>query len=235
LRRIGYGLAALYRVVPLQPRPGSSTIEVVSAAFLADEVLKTLAERIGFPVEPQLGPSLDIRLGLAVAAREAWPAGIAGGLGGMDGMELAAVYSEEDLAPRLAAIRDRSIEAGMSPIESLLASKEISPSRGARLRARSLGIEMAAASEMQSLEDEAWLPPGLTRRGDLDLVSLREGSIIVASSHPTARLAREVSTLFPDVAIAWRVSSAAEFTQEPTELADGVSGEHSALGAPGGP
>jgi adsorption protein B len=235
LARIGYGVAALYRLVPLHPRPGQREVEVVSAAPLHDEVLQLLTARIGYPVEPLLGPSLDIRLGLAVAAREAWPEGIAAGLGGMDGVELAALRAEPDLEPEVASIRDRSIAQGHSPIDSLLADRAISSQRAARLRARSLGIALAEPSEMNAFDDEAWLPPGLVRRGDLELIELGSDQLIVASPHPTARLAREISTLFPDAAIAWRVAPGAESAQDSGDLADGVSQEHPRPGAPGGP
>ena len=235
LRQIGYGLAALYRVVPLAPKPGSDTIEVVSAALLHEDVVETLSERLGYPVEAQLGPSLDIRLGLAVASRAAWPEGICGGLGGMDGMELAALQTDASIAPQLAQIRDRSIAEGVSPIESLLTRGEISPQRAAQLRAASLGVPLSTPSEEPIVGDRDWLPPGLVRRGDLELLRLGQGELTVASSHPTALLARDISTLFPDVAIAWRVSPAAESIQDNHDLADGVHNEQSAFGVVGGP
>jgi len=234
LARIGYGLAALYRLVPLHSRPGVRAIEVVSAAPLHDEVLALLAQRLGAPAEPALGPSLDIRLGLAVAAREAWPDGIAGGLGGMDGSELEALAQEPGLAEGVGGIRDRSIAAGSSPIDWLLADGQLSSERAARVRAASLGIGLASHDQMGAFDDAAWLPPGLVRRGDLELIELGSDQLVVSSSRPTARLAREISTLFPDAAIAWRVSPGAEFAQDPRDLADGVSGEHPVLGAPGG-
>jgi hypothetical protein len=234
LARIGYGLAALYRLVPLHLAPGSAAVSVVSASPLHDEVVAILGERLGCSVVPMLGPSLDIRLGLAVAAREAWPQGIAGGLGGIDGCELEVFERTEEGAGGVEALVERSTSEGRSPLAQLLADRMITPGRAAQLRAASLGIGLAAPKEGGAASDTAWLPPGLVNRAGLELVEMGGDHLVVASSRPTARLAREISTLFPDAAIAWRVASSAEFAQESADLADALSGEHSLVGAPGG-
>jgi hypothetical protein len=152
----------------------------------------------------------------------------------MDGSELEALAQEPGLAVGVGVIRDRSIASGNSPIDWLLADGQLSSERAARVRAASLGIGLASPDQMGAFDDAAWLPPGLVRRGDLELIELGSDQLVVSSSRPTARLAREISTLFPDAAIAWRVSPGAEFAQDPRDLADGVSGEHPVLGAPGG-
>ncbi|MEE2830456.1 MAG: glycosyltransferase family 2 protein, partial [Myxococcota bacterium] len=234
LQRIGYGLAALYRLLPLRRRPGSSSAEVVSAAPLHDEVKQFVAARLGCPIECSLGPSLHLRLGLAIGARRAWPSGIAGGLGGMDGAELAALASDPVLVARTESIRDQAMARGCSPIELLVLLGELDPVRAARFRARVLGVALATPAQLDSVDDDAWLPPGLVRRGAVRLIDLGADHLVVASARPTARLAREISTLFPDAAIAWRVAPAEDRIQEPDEAADEQVGEHSTVSAPGG-
>lgn len=234
LARIGYGLSALYRLVPLHVASGSESVSVVSASPLHDEVIALLGTRLGASVVPMLGPSLDIRLGLAVAARQAWPHGIAGGLGGMDGCELEVLENSEEGAGGVEALVERSIAEGRSPITQLLAEGSVTVGRAAMLRASSLGIDLAAADEAGAERDTSWLPPELVQRADVELIDLGADQLVVASSRPTAHLVWEISTLFPDAAIAWRVTAGAEFTQESTDLADAVTGEHSLMGAPGG-
>ena len=234
LGRIGYGFASLYRLVPLHVAPGSESVSVVSASPLHGEVVASLGERLGAPVVPMLGPSLDIRLGLAVASREAWPQGIAGGLGGVHGCELEVFERAEEGAGGVDELVERSVAECRSPIAQLVADGAVTTGRAAELRAASLGIGLVASLESGGIDSTSWLPPGLLQRADLRLVEMGNDELVVASSRPTARLAREISTLFPDAAIAWRVASSAEFAQATTDLADALSGEHSLVGAPGG-
>ena len=95
---------------------------------------------------------------------------------------------------------------------------------------------MALAQPSQLDPDGAydWLPPGWALRDDIQLVDLSPGSLVVAAPRPTPRLAREIATLFPDAAIAWRVapySRAPEVATEGSELKTGDF-QSSAAGAP---
>ena len=152
----------------------------------------------------------------------------------MDGCELEVLENAEEGAGGVEALVERSIAEGRSPITQLLAEGSITVGRAAVLRASSLGIDLAAAAESGAERDTSWLPPDLVQRADVELIDLGADQLVVASSRPTAHLVWEISTLFPDAAIAWRVTPGADFAQESPELADAVTGEHSLMGAPGG-
>ena len=233
LARIGYGLASLYRLLPLFPRSRHEQVEVVSTVPLHDEVQRLLSERLGSPIEMQLSSSLDIRLGLAIAAREAWPEGFACGLGGMDGVELAAIGMVPTLAPGLEGIRDSALAAGRTPIDDLEARGRIDASSAAELRARALGLPLATAGERQALATVGWLPEDLVSRADVRLVEYADDQMVLTAPRPTARLARELSTLFPDAAIAWRVSPALKSAQDFDVSTDELSARESTLEVPG--
>ncbi len=206
LRMVGYGPCALYNTVPLLPAEDGGPAQLASGFPIHDEVRDLVAARLGGTMVPVLAPALDIRLALALAARRAWPAGIAAATGGMDGVELSAIARDPGWSGDVDQLRDAARGSGRSPIEYLTAVNAVSPEAGGRLRARALGIPVAEASEIDADEPEDWLPPGWAEREDVQLVDLAPTGLLVASPRPTPALAREVAALFPDSAIAWRVA-----------------------------
>jgi len=209
LRMVGYGPCALYTAVPLTAEAGQPT-PLASAFPIHDEVRDLVAARLGRSVAPVLAPALDIRLALALAARRAWPEGIAASVGGMDGVELSAIARDPGWSGDVGQIRDAARGSGRSPIEYLTAANAVSPEAGGRLRARALGIPVAEATDIDADEPEDWLPPGWADRRDVQLVDLAPSGLLIASPRPSPALAREIAALFPDSAIAWRVAPVRE-------------------------
>jgi len=205
VKALGYGLCALYGLVPLRVEAGAVR-SVATSAPLHEEVRLVLAARLGAELDFHLAPTLDIRLALALAVRVAFPEGVAAGMAGMDGVELMTIDADPGWSGDVVALRNASLDAGRSPIEYLLATGRISPQLAARLRARALSVALAQPSQLEAEAEQAWLPPGWALRDDIQLVELSERSLIVAAPRPTPRLARELAALFPDVAIAWRVA-----------------------------
>ena len=206
LRTIGYGLCALYGLVPLRPAGPGEPQPLASAFPVHEELRDQVAARVGSAVVPALAPGLDVRLALALASRRAWPGGIAVGVGGMDGVELSALARDPGWSGDLEQIRDAARGSGRSPIDYLVAVSGVSPESGARLRARALGVNVASAADIDGDEPEDWLPPGWAERADLQLVDLSPGGVTVATTRPSPPLAREIAALFPDTAIVWRVA-----------------------------
>ena len=206
LRDLGYGIASVYRLVPLRPERPGDPIPIVSAGLLHDEVLLLVSSRIGAEVKPFLAAAIDVQLALAVGSRRAWPDGIVAGTWGMDGSELEAIEEDPNWDGDLGLLIRSARLAGKGPIEYLLAAGRIGPAMAARLRARSLGLPLAQQARLDEHEGNEWLPPGWALREDIQLVDLRPGMLVVAAPKPTADLVRRVATLFPDVAVAWRVA-----------------------------
>ena len=206
LRTVGYGLCALYGVVPLRPDQPGGRLLLASSSPVHGEVEMLVAAKLGTRVESVLAPALDVRLALAAASRVAWPKGISGGLGGMDGSELQAIAADPDWAGDLTDLAGASRSSGRSPVGYLLGTGGISADMAARLRARALGVALAGPTDDGSSLRHDWLPPGWALKDDIQLLDAQPGSLVIAAPHPTPSLAREVASLFPDQAIAWRVA-----------------------------
>ncbi len=234
LAQLSYGLCALYSLVPLRDDDGKST-SVASAAPLHEEVRLLVTARLGRQLEFFLAPSLDLRCALAVAARTAWQRGICAGVAGMDGTELRTIMEDPDWEGDLIALRNSAIDDGRSPIDFLLDHGRIDPQMAARLRARALGVALADPSQLYPEGTHDWLPPGWALRDDLHLIDLSGGSLVVAAPRPTPRLAREVATLFPDTAIAWRVAPYHRPETVSHEDSEYTTGSHQSVSSPGGP
>ena len=235
LRTIGYGLCALYGVVPLRSEGGAGAILLASSNPVHGEVLMLVAARLGARVQPVLAPALDVRMALAAASRHAWPMGIACGLGGMDGSELAAIGADPDWAGDLVELARTARGQGRSPIDYLLSGGGISPEMAARLRTRSLGVALAGATTDADAHRHDWLPPGWALKDDIQLLDVRPGSLVIAAPHPTPSLAREVASLFPDQAIAWRVAPYSNSIGERVTEARWQQASRPEVTAPGGP
>lgn len=235
LESIGYGLCALYGIVPLALDFEDGAIAIASSGPVHGEVMMLVSARLGAPCRAVLAPSLDVRTALAAAARKAWPEGIAGGMGGLDGCELGAVAADPDWAGDLDALAEGAIRTGRSPIDYLLASGGVSPDMGARLRARAIGVALASPHGMEFESNTDWLPPGWALKGDIQLLDLQPDSMVVAAPHPTPSLAREVAALFPDFAIAWRVAPYSQNFDDRVEDSSWQTASSPSLGAPGGP
>ncbi len=206
LRMVGYGPCALYTAVPLRPAEEGGAMQLASAFPVHGDLLELVAGRMGMDVVPVLAPALDVRLALSLAGRLAWPEGIAAGVGGVDGIELSAIARDPGWSGDLSQLRDAARGSGRSPIDYLAAVDGVSPPAVGRLRARALGIPIAEATEIDADEPEDWLPPGWAQREDVQLVDLAPAGLLLATPHPTPQLARDVASLFPDTAIAWRVA-----------------------------
>jgi hypothetical protein len=225
LRRVGYGLCALYAVAPLKTARPGIPVPVASASPMHPELRLLVEARLQSPCIPFMAPSLDVRRGLAVAGREAWPEGMVEGVSGMDGVELQAIVNDPGWEGDTAELARAARAAGRSPVEYLLGMDEVSPDMAARLRARALGVPLASAASLDELSGHEWLPPGWALRDDLQLLEVRPGNIVIAAPRPTPRLAREIATLFPDTAIAWRVAPfhrTLESTREVSSLSLGA-------------
>ena len=206
LQRIGYGPCSLHAMVPLSPEKPGSPLPLASASPVHDEVRATVVRRLGVEVLPVLAPSLDVRTALAVACRDVWPLGLAQGVGGLDGAELAAVDEYPGWQGDLRELIKDCRAAACSPVDYLVRTRTISRGMGARLRAQSLGVSLAGPSRMDEEEARGWLPPGWASRTDIQLLDASRSSMTVAAPRPTPRLNRELIALFPDVALCWRVA-----------------------------
>ena len=234
LRTIGYGLCSLYGVVPLRPETAGGPVLLASSAPIHGEVQMLVAAKLGTRVQHVLAPALDVRLALAAASRLAWPEGIAGGLAGMDGSELQAIAADPDWAGDLTELARSARRSGRSPVDYLLAVGGISAEMGARLRARALGVALAGATTADGLRHD-WLPPGWALKDDIQLLDVQPGSLVVAAPHPTPSLAREVASLFPDQAIAWRVAPYSNSISERAVEAPWQNEPRPQVPVPGGP
>ncbi len=231
IRKIGYGLLNLYGLVPMRAAESEGFVPLACASMPHEEVRMLIAARLGKPLDVFLAPSLDVRLGLAVASKVAWPGGMKEGVGGMDGAELKVIDEDPGWRGDLTELRDAALDAGKSPIDYLLAAGRIESQLGARLRARSLGVALARPSQIDPEGAYDWLPPGWAVRDDIQLVDLSQGQLVVAAPRPTARLAREIASLFPDAAVAWRVAPYTRAVEVTTDEPDIQTGEN--LPAPG--
>jgi len=233
LRTVGYGLCALYGIVPLSTEFDDGTLALAASGPVHDEVLMLISARLGTPVRTLLAPELDVRSALAAASQKAWPDGICAGTGGLDGCELAAISADPDWAGDLGALAEGAVRTARAPIDYLLAAGGVSADMGARLRARAMGVALAGANPLDL--DEEWLPPGWAMKGDIQLLDVQPGALVVAAPHPTPSLAREVAALFPDHAIAWRV---APYSRHLPDTASGANWQALASShfiRPGGP
>ncbi|MCO4768503.1 MAG: glycosyl transferase family protein [Deltaproteobacteria bacterium] len=212
LRTVGYGLCALYGVVPLNTEFDDGALAVAASGPVHDEVLLLISAKLGTPVRTLLAPALDVRSALAAASNQAWPDGIVANTGGLDGCELQAISADPDWGGDLESLAAGAVRTARAPIDYLLAAGGVSADMGARLRARAMGVALAGASRVDDQDD--WLPPGWALRGDIQLLDVQPGALVVAAPHPTPSLAREVATLFPDHAIAWRVAPYSRSLQE---------------------
>jgi adsorption protein B len=233
IQKLGYGLCATYSLVPLYPPTDGAPTPVACAFPLHDEVRMLVAARLGTRLQPLLAPGLDVRLALAVASQAAWPWGICGGVGGMDGVELDTIEHDPGWRGSVEELAGASRAAGRSPIDFLLAAGSVDPEMAARLRARSLGVALARPSQMESDPDHGWLPPGWALQHDIQLLDSSPRGIVVAAPRPTPRLAREVAALFPDVAVAWRVAPYSRAPEQSDVEPSLRTDRHTAAAAPG--
>ncbi len=206
IKKISYGLCALYCIAPIKPARPGLPVPVAAASPMHPELRLLVEARLQSPCIPFMAPSLDIRRGLAIASHEAWPDGIVEGASGMDGAELLAIVNDPGWEGDTAELARAARLASKSPIEYLLGVDEVSADMAARLRARALGVPLASPAALDELGGHEWLPPGWALRDDLQLLDVRPGNILIAAPRPTPRLACEIATLFPDTAIAWRVA-----------------------------
>jgi hypothetical protein len=233
LRAVGYGICALYGVVPLHSASADGTRAIAASTPVHDEVLMLVGAKLGAQVEVLFAPALNVRTALAAASLKAWPDGIAAGTSGLDGCELQAIGSDPEWVGDLASIARGAVRTARAPIDYLLAAGGVSPSMGARLRARAMGVALAGASRLDGADH--WLPPGWAHRGDLQLLDMQPGALVIAAPHPTPSLAREVATLFPGHAVAWRV---APYSRALTDRSSGRARQARAASQPnrsGGP
>ena len=234
LQAIGYGLCALYSLVPLKGENGHGAAGVASSAPLHEEVRLLITARLGRQLQFFLAPSLDLRCALAVGSRYAWNQGICAGLAGMDGMELRVIEDDPDWDGDIVELRNQAIDEGRSPIDELRELGLIDANMAARLRARALGVALASPSQLDPDAPHEWLPPGWALRDDVQLVDLSRGSLVVAAPRPTPKLARAVAAVFPDAAIAWRVSPFHQPERTEGDESEIQTGSHAVASSPGG-
>ena len=222
-RSIAYFLSSHARVIPRSRW---------SRQCRSRRVQQLLTERLGSPIEMQLSSSsisdLDSRsqpvklgLGGSLADLAGW----------MEWNSLRSGWFES--CPWTRGIRDSALAAGRTPIDDLEARGRLDASGAAELRARSLGLPLAPAGEWQAIARPGWLPADLISRAVVRLVEYADDQMIVTAPRPTARLARELSTLFPDAAIAWRVSPALKSVQDFDVSTDELSARESTREVPG--
>ena len=219
LSRIGYGLCALHSVVPIRPGSRGAPLLLASPspvhAHTRDRVMRVL----GIDVMPVLAHHLDVRLTLLLLGRKAWPDGLWNGVRGLDGSELAAIADYPGWRGDGEELLREARRRGQSPLDYLIHTRSISRGMGARLRSKALGVDLAGPSRIDEEEARGWLPPGWAMRRDIQLLDMAPGSLLVAAPHPTPRLTRELTALFPDTAICWRVSP---FRATPRFAAEGA-------------
>lgn len=199
LSRIGYGLASFYELVTLRTQP----LELASPFPIHHRVTEEVARRLGREVKPVLASSLEVRVSLAIASRDAWPNGIALHAYGSDGAELSALLADPALASQTRAIACGAHELGISPLEFLHSRWHIDPKRSATLHAHSLSLPIETASHLPRAD--ALLPPELVAEHDIRLCEESQHGIVLAAPSPTPRLARTVAELFVERPVAWRV------------------------------
>lgn len=206
LRRLGYGVCAMYTLVPLHPKHPSGAR--IAAGFpLHREVRQHLEVLLGEEIGIVIAPVVDVRVALAVASRAAWPRGIAGGIGGLDGAELLEAANELgwDEATTTAFVQ-AARTAGRSPIDHLVALGSLDEERAAHLRSKATGLPMTAPRAAAARpRDASWLPPTFDQRDEVDVLEARQSRMLVATSRPEPPLARQVAGLYPDRPVTWRV------------------------------
>jgi adsorption protein B len=202
LRQIGYGLAGLYQLAPVC----SGGELVVACPFpIHPVVLEEVAHRTGRSrVAAVLAPGLAVRIALAVASREAWPERVALRVPGFDGEELATLFDEAALAGDAAKLASVATHLDMSPIDHLETTGRISHGHAARLRARALGLPVAALDGCPDAAPDV-LPPELVAAHHIRVHDADARGLILAAPRPSPRLAHQVAELFIERAIAWRV------------------------------
>jgi bacteriophage N4 adsorption protein B len=218
LRRIGYGLAHFYQLAPIRAWPG---LQLASPFPIHASVVEEVARRTGSAeVETILAPSLEVCVSLALVSRDAWPGGVALGIPGFDGEEVAALLVEPDLAGGAAEVARIASEHGVSPVDHLESTGRIDAVRAAGLRARALGLPVEPARpETPAL---GFVPPELVARHDIRLCA-DGGGLVLAASRPAPLLAHQVAELYIVRAVAWRVLAApvdpavSPFTRESTK------------------
>jgi adsorption protein B len=211
LQRIGYGFAAFYQLLPIR----SARRLVVASPFPIHSIVRDeLARRAGCEVTATVMASrLETQIALAVAARKAWPNGVALREHGCDGAELAALATEPSLAGETRTIMCASREAGTSPIDFLTSRWRIDSRRLAMLRARAYGLAIADSDVAPA---DGVLPPELVAQHNIRICLGPAPGVLLAAPAPTPALAQRVASLFVTSAVAWRVLVA----QEPAAAAN---------------
>jgi hypothetical protein len=157
-------------------------------------------------VDSVLAPGLDVRVALADAGTAAWPVAVGQAGSGLDGAELRVLAEDPALAADLMAIAARARRTGQSPLDHLESVGRINPMEAARLRARTLGLGLLLREEMPAHEGRAGLlPPRMAAVHGIRVQQAGPGALVLAAPRPTPRLAAEMASLFPAMAIAWQV------------------------------
>ncbi len=204
LRKIGYGFCALHALVPLRGAGRQGAVRVAAAEKLHRSVRDRLEAALG-RVEICTAPAIDVRVALAVAARRAWPDGIAAGVDGLDGAELQAI-SRARFPVGLADLAEGARREGRSPIEHLSRLGHASPEEVQRLRAGAYGLALSERDGERHPAGPSLAPFEAVSSEGVEVIERDGGAFVLAAPHPSPRLAREVASLFPDAAIAWCVA-----------------------------
>jgi hypothetical protein len=94
----------------------------------------------------------------------------------------------------------------MDILEALEADGTLDATAGARARAKLLGLPVAVTIPGGSPLDLPLLPPELDGPHPIVVRALDDQSLVLATPHPSPRLARALAALYPGWAIAWEVS-----------------------------
>jgi hypothetical protein len=204
VRRLGYGFCSLHGLLPLRAAEDGA-VRLAAAYPLHDQVAALVMARLGVAVQPVLSPGLDVRVALSIAAQRAWPEGIAAGVGGLDGAELAALASLPGPTFDLGALYGEALAAGRSPVDQLQAEGRLDPETAARILGQVLGVTLTPAAHVPPEATTGWLPAGFDAQGEIAMLEASASSIVLASHRPSPSLAARLVQILPETAIAWRV------------------------------
>ncbi len=199
LMQIGYGFAAFYQLLPIR---SAHDLVIACPSPVHPIVRDEIVRRTGSDVTTVLASRLQTQVALAVAARRAWPNGVALGEHGCDGAELAVLATEPILTRETRTIVCASRELGLSPLDFLASRWQVDGRLVAALRARTYGLAIA---ETDVAAADGVLPPELVAAHYIRICLGPAPGLLLAAPAPTPALAHRVASLFVTSPVAWRV------------------------------
>ena len=194
--KIGYALAALHTFVPCLSAE-SGTVLLAAAYPLPGEILQKISEKTGKPVDYFLASAMDVRVALALGSRSVWPEGIAGGVGGMDGVELAAMARLGCRPEEVSAVAEQARRNARSPVDEVAARSEYGSERVRALRSVILDIPLAPALDNR--------PSNSNRNSGVRQPSADEVEVVVEQLTPT--IARRLAAFNAEQPVRFRLFS----------------------------